>query len=73
MVNNISYIQGPAQPLVIIHHPHVSTASLSWGVGWGGGKRDVLAYLLCSQYLVSLGLAWVERGMGALYISILGL
>ena len=24
-------------------------------------------------YLVSLGLAWVETGMGALYISILGL
>ena len=25
-------------------------------------------YLLCSQYLVFLGLAWVERGMDALYI-----
>ena len=33
MVDNVSYVQGPAQPLVIIHHPHVSTASLSkwWG------------------------------------------
>ena len=33
MADNISYVQGPAQPLVIIHHPHVSTASLS--EGWG--------------------------------------
>ena len=29
--------------------------------------------MLCSQYLVSLGFAWAERGMGTLYISILGL
>ena len=35
MVDNVSYVQGPAQPLVIIHHLHVSTASLS--KGWGGG------------------------------------
>ena len=34
MADNVSYVQGPAQPLVIIHHPHVSTASLS--KGWGG-------------------------------------
>ena len=34
VVDNVSYIQGLAQPLVIIHHPHVSTASLS--KGWGG-------------------------------------
>ena len=34
MVDNVSYVQGQAQPLVIIHHPHVSTASLSKG---GGG------------------------------------
>ena len=33
MVDNVSYVQGPAQPLVIIHHSHVSTASLS--KGWG--------------------------------------
>ena len=26
VVDNVSYVQGPAQPLVIIHHPHVSTA-----------------------------------------------
>ena len=35
MVDNVSYIQGPAQALVIIHHPHVSTASLSRGGGEG--------------------------------------
>ena len=34
MMDNVSYVQGPAQPLAIIHHPHVSTASLS--KGWGG-------------------------------------
>ena len=28
MADNVSYVQGPAQPLVIIHHPHVSTTSL---------------------------------------------
>ena len=38
MVDNVSYVQGPAQPLVIIQHPHVSTASLS--KGWGV-QRDV--------------------------------
>ena len=38
MVDNVSYVQGPAQPLVIIHLPHVSNASLikGWGV-----QRDV--------------------------------
>ena len=25
VVDNVSYVQGPAQPLVIIHHPHFST------------------------------------------------
>ena len=34
VVNNVPYEQGPAQPLVIIRHTHVSTASLS--KGWGG-------------------------------------
>ena len=38
MVDNVSYVQGPAQPLVIIHHPHVSTASLSKGVGGSEGR-----------------------------------
>ena len=33
MVDNVSYVQGPVQVLVIIHHPHISTASLS--KGWG--------------------------------------
>ena len=34
VVDNVSYVQGPAQPLVIIRHPHVSAASVSngWGV-----------------------------------------
>ena len=34
MVDNVSYIQGSAQALVIIHCPHISVASLS--KGWGG-------------------------------------
>ena len=33
MMDNVSYVQGLAQPLVIIHHPYVSTASLSKGRG----------------------------------------
>ena len=33
MVDNISYVQGPAQVLVIIHHLHVLTTPLS--KGWG--------------------------------------
>ena len=33
MVDNVSYIQGPAQVLVIILCPHVSTAFLSKGLG----------------------------------------
>ena len=37
MMDNVSYVQGLAQPLVIIHHPYVSTASLSKGRGGGGG------------------------------------
>ena len=36
--DNVSYIHGLAQPVVIIHHPHVSTASVS--KGWGV-QRDV--------------------------------
>ena len=31
MVDDVSYVQGPAQPLVIIHHPHISAASSSKG------------------------------------------
>ena len=33
MVDNDSYVQGSAQALVIIHCPHISTASLSKGKG----------------------------------------
>ena len=32
MVDYASYVQGLTQPLVIIHHPHVLTASLSKGL-----------------------------------------
>ena len=39
MVDNISYVQGPAQPLVIIHHPPVLTTSLSKG---GGGLEGCI-------------------------------
>ena len=35
MVDNTSYIQGPAQPLVIIHYQHVSTASFLFEQGVG--------------------------------------
>ena len=37
MAENVSYVQGPAQPLAIIHHPHVSTAS-EQGVGGLEGR-----------------------------------
>ena len=40
MMDNVSYVQGLAQPLVIIHHPYVSTASLS--KGWGGGLEVLI-------------------------------
>ena len=62
MEDNVSYVQGLAQPVVIIHHPQVSTAS----VRFRGTYRPTC---ICSQYLVSLGLAWAERGMGASYIK----
>ena len=65
MEDNISYVHGLAQPVVIIHHPHVSTASVSKGGGFRGTYRPTC---ICSPYLVSLGLAWAERGMGASYI-----
>ena len=39
VVDNVSCIQGPAQPLVIIHHPHISTAPLSRGWGFRGMYR----------------------------------
>ena len=71
MVDNVSYVQGPAQPLVIIHHPHVSTASLSkeWGV-----QRDVEAYLLMQPVPCLSGSCVGGEGYGRLvYVSILGL
>ena len=36
MEDNVSYVHGLAQPVVIIHHPHISTASVSkgWGLAW---------------------------------------
>ena len=34
MVDNISYVQRPAQALVVIHCSNISTPSLS--KGWGG-------------------------------------
>ena len=70
MVDNISYIQGFALALVIIHCPHVSTVSQSKGWGYRGAHRPTCFAVM---YLISLGLAWAERGMGAMYISILGL
>ena len=55
MVDNVSYVQGSAQPLVIIHHPHVSAASLSKGWGFRGTYR-----LTCiAASTLSL---WVLRG-----------
>ena len=57
MVDNVSYVQGPALPLVIIHHPHVSTASVS--KGWGGleGRIGLPAYAASTLSL------WVLRGL----------
>ena len=70
MMDNIPHVQGSAQALVIIHCPHVSTASLSMVWGSRGVHRPTFS---ATMYLVSLGLAWPEKGMGALYISVLGL
>ena len=68
MVDNISYVQDSAQALVIFHCSHVSTVSLSKGWGFRGVYRPTC---FAAMYLVSLGLVWVERVMGTLYISIL--
>ena len=65
MEDNVSYVQGLAQPVVIIHHPHVSTASVS--KGWG-----VLAAFAAST--LSLWVLGGQRGAWAPCISyILGL
>ena len=55
MVDNVSYVQGLAQPLVIIHHPHVSTASVSKG----GGVRGMYRPTCSAASTLSL---WVLRG-----------
>ena len=39
MVDTVSYIQGPAKALAIIHRAQVSTASLSKGLGFRGAHR----------------------------------
>ena len=54
----MSYVQGSAQALVIIRCPHVSATSLSKGWGFRGAHRPTC---FAAMYLVSLGLAWVER------------
>ena len=36
VVDNVSYVQDSTQALVIIHCPHISTASLT--KEWGGGE-----------------------------------
>ena len=43
MMDNISYVQGSAQALVIILWPHVSTASLSKGQGFTGVHRPIFS------------------------------
>ena len=56
MEDNVSYVHGLAQPVVIIHHPHVSTASVS--KGWGGleGRIGLPAFAASTLSL------WVLRG-----------
>ena len=56
MVDNVSYVQGFAQPLVIIHHPHVSTASVSKGWGVLEGRIGLPAFAASTLSL------WVLRG-----------
>ena len=38
MVDNVSCVQGPAQPLVIIHYPHVFNCLFEQGVGGLEGR-----------------------------------
>ena len=52
MMENVSYVQGLAQPLVIIHHPHVSTAR-------GGGFRGTHRPTCLAASTLSL---WALRG-----------
>ena len=54
-MDNVSYVQGLAPPLVIIHHPHVSTASVSKG----GGLEGRIGLPAFAASTLSL---WVLRG-----------
>ena len=66
MLDNVSYVQGLAQPLVIIHYLYVSTASLSQGRGFRGTHRPTC--LAASTW--SLGVLCGRRGTWAPYIYI---
>ena len=70
MMDNVSYVQGLARPLVIIHHLFGSTASLSKGQFRGTHKPTCLA-----ASTLSLGVFCGRRGTWApcIYKSILGL
>ena len=70
MVDNVSYIQGLAQPLVIIHHPHVS-AACEQGVEGSEGRIGLPAFAAST---LSLWVLRRRRGAWAPCISnILGL
>ena len=71
-MDNVSYVQGLAQPLVIIHHPHVSTASVS--KRWGGGLEGCIGLPAFAASTLSLWVLRGQRGAWAPCISnILGL
>ena len=71
VVDNVSYVQGPAQPLVIIHHPHVSTASVSEGWGFRGTYRPTcLAASTLSLWVLR---GWRGAWAPCIYKCILGL
>ena len=63
MMDNVSYVQGVTQSLVIIHHPHVSTASLS-KVG-GGGVRGMHRPTCLAASTLSLEVLRGRRGSWA--------
>ena len=61
MMDNVSYVQGLIQPLVIIHHPCVSTASLSKAWGFRGTHRPTCL----AANTLSLGVLGGRRGVWA--------
>ena len=65
MVDIVSYVQGLAQPLVIIHYLYVSTASLSRGGGGGGGFRGTHRPTCLAASTLSLGVLCGRRGTWA--------